>query len=177
MSHFEREKACYEQNSESARGINRQMNQLPVLVITLTGGLWYGAAVAERVGDVASFGALVFAAICNLCLVLAALRVRDVLRSYLEKAEEFHPTGFANGVPKKPMLRCVGENTMIRIYSALMLSAAVLSLTGALTEYWPSSWGAWPNLCWGVVLLLSLVALGAIVWLLCPRKDSRRVAR
>ena len=36
---FERSKLCYEQNFEHARTLNAQMNQVPVLAMTLTGGL------------------------------------------------------------------------------------------------------------------------------------------
>ena len=44
---FEREKACYQQNFEQARSLNGQMNRVPVLAMTLTGGLWFAAGVTE----------------------------------------------------------------------------------------------------------------------------------
>lgn len=167
MPDFEREKTCYEQNCESARGINKQLNQVPVLAITLTGGLWYGAVVAEGVTDVARFGVLCFAAICNFCLVFAAMRIRDVLQSHLEKIEEFDPDWYVSGRPEQPMLHAFGSNSMITIYSVLMIMAALLSMAGAVIVHWPSAWGEWVR---GFVSLSSLVALGATLYFLWPRK-------
>lgn len=164
---FEKDKTCYEQNCESARGINKQLNQIPVLAITLTGGLWYGGVVAAGVEEVARFGVLCFAAICNLCLVFAAMRIRDVLQSHLEKMEQFNPEYFASGRPEQPMLPPFGRNSMITIYSVLMIMAALLSMAGAVVVYWPNGWSGWVRV---VVWLLSLGAVGTAVYFLWPRK-------
>ena len=106
-----------------------------MLAITLTGGLWYGGVVAAGVEEVARFGVLCFAAICNLCLVFAAMRIRDVLQSHLEKMEQFNLEYFASGRPEQPMLPPFGRNSMITIYSVLMIMAALLSMAGAVVVY------------------------------------------
>jgi hypothetical protein len=41
---FERQKLCYEQNCEQMRSLNQIMWQVPIIAMTLTGGLWYGVA-------------------------------------------------------------------------------------------------------------------------------------
>jgi hypothetical protein len=41
---FERDKVCYEQNCEHMRSLNQIMWQVPMIAMTLTGGLWYAVA-------------------------------------------------------------------------------------------------------------------------------------
>src|SRR5690348_16163492 len=101
---FEREKICYEQNFEQARSLNQQMNNIPTLSITLTSGLWFGAALTQNVDAVIRFGLLLLAGIYDLVLILILFRVRDVLESYLEKIEAFDKKNFASGKPLKPKL-------------------------------------------------------------------------
>jgi len=102
QNEFEREKVCYKQNFEQARSLNAQMNQIPTLAITLTGGLWFAAGLTERMQTPMRFGLLIFAGLCNIGLVLAILRVRDVFHSYLEGLRAFHPPGYVEGRPKNP---------------------------------------------------------------------------
>ena len=65
--------------------------------MTLTGGLWFGAGVTEHIPTEIRFALLLFAGLCNLALILAVLRVRDVLESYLEKIKTFREASFASG--------------------------------------------------------------------------------
>lgn len=136
---FEREKLCYEQNFEQARSLNAQMNRVPTISITLTGGLWFGAAATDNVDSEIRFGLLFFAGICNFALVLASLRIRDVLESYLEKIKAFHKKSFADGHPGKPKLGRFGSYSMITIYCILMIVAGLMSMIGAFFFYWPFS--------------------------------------
>ena len=137
QNEFEKEKACYEQNFEQARSLNGQMNQIPTLAITLTGGLWFAAGVTEKMQTPMRFGLLIFAGLCDIGLVLAILRVRDVFHSYLEKVRAFHPPGFAEGRPKNPKMGRLGDYSMVTVYALLMMAASVLSVLGAFTFYWP----------------------------------------
>ena len=134
---FEREKVCYEQNSEQARGLNNQMNRVPVLAMTLTGGLWLAAGVTANLYPEIRFALLLFAGCCNLALIAAALRIRDVFHSYLERLEQFNPDSFANGTPQTPKVPRLRDYSMISIYCALMGVGSLLSFTGALAFYWP----------------------------------------
>lgn len=132
-----RETVCYQQNFEQARSLNSQMNNVPVLAMTLTGGLWFGAGVTENLDQAIRFALLLFAGLCNLALVLAVLRIRDVLESYLEKIEAYHPPSFASGRPEKPKMSWLGSYSMISTYAALMMLGAGLSFFGAFWKYWP----------------------------------------
>lgn len=134
---FEREKASYEQNFEQARGLNAQMNQIPTLAMTLTGGLWFAAGVTEKMQTPMRFGLLIFAGLCNIGLVLAILRVRDVFHSYLEKLKTFHPPSYVDGRPTSPKMGRLGDYSMVTVYALLMLIASLLSLLGAFKFYWP----------------------------------------
>lgn len=134
---FEREKVCYEQNFKHARGLNAQMNQIPTLAITLTGGLWFAAGLTEKLQPNMRFGLLLFAWLCDIGLVLAMIRVRDVFHSYLEKLKEFNPDSYVQGRPAKPAIGRLGAYSMVAVYALLMLCASLLSIVGAFAFYWP----------------------------------------
>lgn len=159
---FEREKLCYVQNFEQARSLNTQMNRVPVLSMTLTGGLWFGAALTENVDNVIQFALLLFAGICNLALILTAFRIRDVMQSYLEKVSQFHKPMFVAGHPKNPKLgEKFGGYSMISTYSVLMFMAAVLSIIGAFFFYWPFSTSNYAGLI--IFLLLMVIAYLSLI--------------
>jgi hypothetical protein len=160
---FEREKVCYEQNFQQARSLNGQMNQVPVLAMTLTGGLWFAAGVTENLYPEIRFGLLLFAGFCNIALILAALRIRDVFHSYLERIEQFRPDSFASGKPNDPKMAHLGDYSMITIYCALMAIGSVLSFAGTLGFYWPFGFGRWI----GIVALAAVLA--ALYFLLFKR--------
>lgn len=140
---YDREKVCYEQNCQQARALNLQMNQVPVLSMTLTGGLWFGAGVNEHLPTEIKFSLLFFAGLCNLALILAVLRIRDVLESHFEKIEAFHAASFASGRPLNPKIPWLGSYSMISIYSVLMIIAALFSFSGAFWKYWPFNFSVW----------------------------------
>lgn len=94
---FEREKLSFEHNGEQVRHLNAQMNHVPILSITLTGGLWYAAGSMEAISPELKFYLLLFASFCNICLVLVCFRVRDVLASCLERIQQFYPASYADG--------------------------------------------------------------------------------
>jgi hypothetical protein len=152
---FERQKVCYEQNFEQARSLNEQMNRVPALAMTLTGGLWFGAGVTENLVEEIRFALLLFAGICNVALVLSVLRIRDVLESYLEKLEAFHEKSFASGRPSNPKMPILGSYSMISIYCALIILASISSFIGAFWLYWPFTVPWW----WGVLTLAALFLL------------------
>jgi hypothetical protein len=153
---FEREKVCYEQNFEQARSLNSQMNQVPVHAMTLTGGLWFASGVTQNLYPEIRFGLLLFAGFCNIALILAALRIRDVFHSYLERLRQFRPDSFASGKPEDPKVPQLGDYSMITIYCALLAIGSVLSFAGALGFYWPFCFERW----WGIgALILVFVIL------------------
>jgi hypothetical protein len=133
----DRHRVTYEQNFAQARNLNVQMNRVPALAMTLTGGLWFGAGFTEHLSKEMRFALLIFAGLSDLALIFAALRIRDVLESYFEKLKDFYPEGFASGKPTKPKLPWLGSYSMIVIYSMLMLLGGLFSFIGAFWRYWP----------------------------------------
>jgi len=151
---FEREKICYEQNFQQARSLNGQMNQVPVLAMTLTGGLWFAAGVTQNLYPEIRFGLLLFAGFCDISLILAALRIRDVFHSYLERIREFCPSCFASGKPLEAKVPQLGDYSMISIYCVLMGIGSILSFVGAFGFYWPFPSGKWIGIGMLVAMLL-----------------------
>ncbi|MYH36216.1 MAG: hypothetical protein F4160_05380 [Rhodospirillaceae bacterium] len=140
-NNFEREKICYQQNFEQARSLNSQMNRVPVLAMTLTGGLWFAAGIAENLHCVMRFALLLFAGFCNLALIAAVLRIRDVIQSYLEKLKDFHPDGYVGGKSESSMVPWLSDYSMIVIFCALMGIGSLLSFGGAFAFYCPFGGG------------------------------------
>lgn len=151
-----REQSCYVQNFEQARSLNGQMNNVPVLAMTLTGGLWFAAGVTEHISPEIRFLLLLFAGFCNLALILAAIRIRDVFHSYLEKIKTFHPASFSNGKPMDPKVERLGDYSMISIYCTLMAVAAFFSFYAALLFYWPFQLSPWVGFIALVAVLVTL---------------------
>ena len=155
---FSRAKACYEQNFLQFRNLNDQMNRVPTIAVTLTGGLWYGAAIAQGVDTLVRFGLLIFAGISNIALILSAYRIRDVMTGYLEKIEEYNPASYVGGRPVRPTLPRLGNYAMISIYSALMGIAAILSFIGAFFFYapfaGPTRWASFVLTLWIILIIL-----------------------
>jgi hypothetical protein len=165
---FEREKVCYEQNFEQARSLNEQMNKVPLLAMTLSGGLWFAAGAIKDVPPAIRFLLLLFTGFCNLALILVTIRIRDVFHSYLEQIKAFHPSSFVTGRPTNPRAPGLRDYSMITIYCILMAIAALLSFCAAISWYWPfecvSRW-------------IGLFALGAILLMLFDALISRKVLR
>ena len=160
-----REAVCYNQNFEQFRSLNAQMNQVPVLAMTLTGGLWFGAGVTEHLETVVRFALLMLSVFSNLALVLVVLRIRDVLECYLERIETFHPASFAGGAPRRPRVPWLGSYSMITIFCTLMLLAASFSFLGAFWKYWPFGIDRW----WGVgAFAILLVVLYLLIFKVRP---------
>lgn len=153
---FARQQVCYEQNFEHARTLNTQMNQVPVLAMTLTGGLWFGAGVTSNLPTEFRFALLIFAGLCDLALILSILRIRDVFESYLEKIEQFCPSSFASGQPTKPKMPWLGSYSMISIYCTLILLGAVFSFVGAFWQYWPFQTSRYIGIAILLVILLAM---------------------
>lgn len=168
---FERERACYEQNFIQARTLNQQMNQVPTLSVTLTGGLWFAAGVSENLEIGIRFALLLFVGLCNIALVLAAIRIRDTFASYLEKIKEFHPPSFASGRPSDPKLPSLGDYSMISIYCSLMGVASLISFVGAFFIYWPFE----QLNRWAGISVLTVILLVFFFWIGClsMRKASQ----
>lgn len=130
----EMHKAAFDQNHASFRSLNQQMWQIPLISMTLTGGLWFGVS---RVEDFPLFQlALLFlAAAGNGALFVIILRLRFVMEQHLIWLEKTYPAGYvsAKGTDwyNKPLL-------VRTLFQSMLCLAAVLSLILMGVTAWTS---------------------------------------
>ncbi|TIV49441.1 MAG: hypothetical protein E5V88_24645 [Mesorhizobium sp.] len=76
------QKVIYEQRCEDFRSLNGFLWQSPLIVMTLTGGLWFAVASFD-INDRARSMLLIFAGISNLLMIIALIRLRYVMQRVL----------------------------------------------------------------------------------------------
>ena len=89
------EKEAYEQNYQQFRSLNQIMWQIPVLAMTLTGGLWFGVSKIED-RPLLAIMLLLTAVVGNLTLAAILLRFRFVMSRYLAWLKDTFPAGFVD---------------------------------------------------------------------------------
>jgi 2-polyprenyl-3-methyl-5-hydroxy-6-metoxy-1,4-benzoquinol methylase len=123
---------AYEQNYLHFRSLNQIMWQIPVLAMTLTGGLWFGVSHVQ--GNLILRLTLLFTAFLgNVALSVVLYRFRHVMGCYLKWLEQADPKGFvdAKGGRKSnnPIARWASKEERVRQMFSLMLGwGAVASL-------------------------------------------------
>ncbi|MCX8999993.1 methyltransferase domain-containing protein [Rhizobiaceae bacterium BDR2-2] len=125
MSDLEEQKllAAYNLNTESFRSLNQQMWQIPLIAMTLTGGLWFGVSKSEA-SPLFQISLLALAAVANLGLLVVLFRLRYVMQRHLDWLEAFNAAGFV-GAPGAGFLT---RPFMVRsIFQLLLFLAAVTS--------------------------------------------------
>ncbi|EJL37562.1 hypothetical protein PMI01_00640 [Caulobacter sp. AP07] len=85
--------AVYDQNSQTLRSLNQLFWQIPVISMSLTGGLWFGVAKAET-SPWFQLGLLGLAFAGNVVLVFILHRLRYITDEYLSWLERFDASGF-----------------------------------------------------------------------------------
>lgn len=129
---FDRDKVCYEQNFQQYRAMNQIMWQVPLLAITITGGLWYAALNVTGVQD---FKRPIFllAFVLDFALIAVLWRVRHVMSAYMVQIESFNPGSFVKasgrGLFNWPY-------TVVTAFSVALAIAATGSLIGFLDISW-----------------------------------------
>ncbi|MFZ5731392.1 MAG: hypothetical protein ACOY4O_01565 [Pseudomonadota bacterium] len=113
---FQREKVIFEQDCQEFRSLNGFLWQIPVIVSTLTGGLWFGAGkIDDRFLQASLF---LLAGCANLCFVVVLWRLRrGVMEPLLGRITKYQ------GRPRNP-----GKYTMIIMFSVLLTLSCLLSL-------------------------------------------------
>lgn len=87
--------AAYNQNFETFRALNALMWQIPIIGMTLTGGLWFG--VSKVKGEpLFQIALLLLAAIGNIALIVIMTRIRYVMGCYLSWLERAYPQGYVS---------------------------------------------------------------------------------
>lgn len=129
---FDRDKACYEQNFQQYRAMNQIMWQVPLLAITITGGLWYAALNVTGVQDFKR-PLFLLAFVLDVALIAVLWRVRHVMSAYMVHIERFHPKSFVKasgrGLFNWPY-------TVVSAFSLALAIAAIGSLIGFFNLNW-----------------------------------------
>ena len=76
------QKAIYDQRCQDFRSLNGFLWQSPLIIMTLTGGLWFAVA-SFALSTEARTMLLIFAGIANLLMIGALIRLRFVMQSVL----------------------------------------------------------------------------------------------
>lgn len=115
--------AAYNQNWETFRSLNALMWQIPLIAMTLTGGLWFGVSTVK---DMPYFAAgLLFLAACgNIGLMLTLRRLRYIMAQYLDWSKTTYAAGHVSA-PGTSWL--TGNETVRRIFQTLLGLAAIIS--------------------------------------------------
>lgn len=116
--------AAYNQNFETFRALNALMWQIPLIAMTLTGGLWFGVSRVESAQEL-RIGLLTLAVIGDLGLIVVLARLRYILGRYLAWLEAANPRGFvsAPGVNWRN-----GPETVKQAFQVMLFCAAVISV-------------------------------------------------
>lgn len=88
--------AAYNQNFENIRALNTLMWQIPLIAMTLTGGLWFGVSSVSKEGGLSllRIALLGVAAVGDLLLILVLERLRHIIGEYLSWLEDAYPRGY-----------------------------------------------------------------------------------
>lgn len=78
------EETIYEQLCDDFRSLNGILWHTPLIVMTLTGGLWFAVASFDLTG-IARSALLAFAAVANVLMIIALYRLRYVMQRIQEQ--------------------------------------------------------------------------------------------
>jgi hypothetical protein len=113
------QKVIYEQRCEDFRSLNSFLWQSPIIIMTLTGGLWFAVA-TFAISNSGRSMLLVFAGLANLLMIGALIRLRWVMQNVLRDIRAYdgkHAVG--------------GNFIIVGIFSTLLLMTAIGSLAAA----------------------------------------------
>ena len=114
----EKDKVIFEQNCQDFRSMNEIMWRVPIIVITLTGGLWFGVSSID-ISDEAKKYLLWLAGAANVVFIVVLIRLRYVMNGILRDIKSFQG--------KQPGLGFI----FVGFFSVLLLFSAVVSFYAA----------------------------------------------
>lgn len=106
------QKAIYEQRCEDFRSLNGFLWQSPLIIMSLTGGLWFAVA-SFPLSEAARTMLLVFAGLANVLMIGALIRLRWVMQSVLRDIRSYDGKH-----------RIGGNYIIVGIFSALLAITA-----------------------------------------------------
>jgi len=130
---FEKDKACYEQNCESFRSLNQIMWQVPLIAMTLTGGLWFGVSNFVDAHPWIRVALMTLASIGNFALCVVLWRIRYIIGEYLEKIRAFNEKAFVSASGDGAFSR---PKVVIRSFMVMLVSAGIISSLFVANDAW-----------------------------------------
>lgn len=113
------QKVIYQQRCEDFRSLNGFLWQSPLLIMTLTGGLWFAVASFE-LSDGARSMLLRFAGTSNLLMIVALIRLRYVMQRVLTDIRAYDRKSSVGG-----------NYYIVGVFCLLLLAAAAVSFTAS----------------------------------------------
>lgn len=112
------EETIYEQLCDDFRSLNGILWQTPLIVMTLTGGLWFAVASFDLT-NIARSALLAFAAVANVLMIIALYRLRYVMQRIQEQ------------IRTRDGRQVIGPNYVIVTCFAVLLALAATASTFA----------------------------------------------
>lgn len=116
--------AAFNQNFETFRALNALMWQIPLIAMTLTGGLWFGVSKVEEASGF-RLGLLLLAFAGNVGLIIVLQRLRFIIGSYLDWLNAAYPRGH---VPASGSGLFTRGRTVKLVFQLMLGFAALISL-------------------------------------------------
>lgn len=107
------QKVIYEQRCQDFRSLNGFLWQSPLIIMSLTGGLWFAVA-SFALSTSARSMLLVFACLANLLMIGALVRLRRVMQQVLEDIRDYDGKRHTKG-----------DYTIVKIFSAMLFFTAI----------------------------------------------------
>jgi hypothetical protein len=121
---FDREKVIFEQDCQEFRSLNGFLWQIPVIVSTLTGGLWFGVTKVDNDQFIRA-SLFLLAAVVNLTFIVVLWRLRrGVMEPVLKHIHKFQE----RCRPQK------GRFTIDTMFTILLALSALISLVAFRTD-------------------------------------------
>ncbi len=96
MNKADKAALIYEQKCQDIRSLNEILWKFPVIAMTITGGLWYGAVSLNMPGELKSY-IFLFSSIINILFCIVLVRIRFVINIYLKSTRGFEGKPLSKG--------------------------------------------------------------------------------
>lgn len=123
----ERDKICYQEHCESFRHLNSQLWQVPIIAMTLNGGLWFGLAKVKLTSELSSLLPF-FCGVCDILFIVILHRVRFIMDQIIQKMTIFNPM---YAIDTKTAPWPISSNKL-----AVWCFTVMLMLASALNLFW-----------------------------------------
>jgi hypothetical protein len=118
MTDNEKKMAIFEQNCLEFRSLNDIMWRVPIIVTTLTGGLWFGVG-SMNIPDSAKKWLLLLVGIANIIFILVLFRLRYLMDGILKDIKDYQGKQMGHGY------------ITVSLFSLLLIFSAVGSFYAA----------------------------------------------